>query len=71
MLTPREIKEHSKLTPEEQAAINNLFAALKALPPSLCISLDDYDYEFSVQKRVTTGFAAGIGKKIKKKSLFF
>lgn len=69
-LTEDERQDRRKLTPKEQAAVDTLMAAVKALPPSLCIDMDDFDHEFSVRKRITSGSATGVAK-LKKKSLFF
>jgi hypothetical protein len=70
MLTEKEIKKESQLNEKEKLAVDSLLAALKGLPSSLCISYNDYDHEFVIQKRIIPGFARKVAN-LKKKSLFF
>ncbi len=75
-LSNDEIKARAKLTPKEQIAVDALMAAVRDLPKSLCISVeevwedDSSEPNFSVSKRITRGSAQQVAK-LRKKSLHF
>jgi hypothetical protein len=69
-LTPEQRLKRAELTPKEKAAVDSFLAAARGLPSRICISIDDYESELIVQKRITSGSAMCVGK-VKKKSLFF
>lgn len=68
-LTKREIKERARLTPEEKTAVEALLAAVRALPKSLCLDVDEED-GFSVSKRITRGSCKQVAC-VRRKSLKF
>ncbi len=75
-LSETEIKSRAALTPKEQAAVDALLAAVKALPKSICINVDDAweddpsEPNFTVSKRITRGSAQQVAS-LRKKSLCF
>jgi hypothetical protein len=72
-LTPAERKARARLTPKEQMAVDNLVAAIKALPPSLCCATTDFSDDaehFTISKRITRGSATQVAK-VRKKSIIF
>lgn len=72
-LTREEIKARATLTPKEKAAVDALIAAAKALPKSICISVDDNDWgepNLKVSKRITRGSCQQVAS-LRKKTLTF
>lgn len=75
-LDKTEIKSRAALTPKEQAAVDALLAAVKALPKSICIAVDDAweddpsEPNFTASKRITRGSAQQVAS-LRKKSLCF
>ena len=75
-LDAAEIKARAALTPKEQEAVDALLAAVKALPKSICIYVEDFaeddtsEPNFIVRKRITRGSAAQVAS-LRKKSLTF
>lgn len=55
----------SNLTPEEATAIDNLKAAIKALPQSLHINIDDCEGTVNFWKRVNSFTAEEAAKPLK------
>jgi hypothetical protein len=71
-LDENEIKARAALTRKEQIAVNALMAAVKALPKSLCINIDDDPGRptFTVSKRITRESARQVAW-LRKKSVIF
>lgn len=75
-MTGEKVAKQEKLTPKEQAAVDALMAAMKALPKSICISVDDIfqndgtEPNFEVYKRITKGSSHRVAF-LRKKSLSF
>lgn len=68
-MTEEEIEKASRLTPKEKAAVDSLIAALRALPQSLTLDIDDMDCEVIVAKRITRRSTRVVAS-LRKKSLF-
>lgn len=69
-LTQAEVDKMKKLTPQEQAAVDVFIAAAKALPKSLCISVDSDAPHLCISKRITRGSCLDVAT-LRKKSLHF
>lgn len=73
-LTDEEKKELSKLTPDEQVAVDAFIAAARALPKTLCIGLEpDADVDenhLTISKRITANSCRQVAG-LHKKSLCF
>lgn len=75
-LDETEVKSRAALTPKEQSAVDALLAAVKALPKSICIAVDDAwendpsEPNFRVSKRITRGSAQQVAA-LRKRSLSF
>ncbi len=69
-LSQAEIDERAKLTPKEEVAVQAFLAAAKALPRTLHIHLDDFNYDLTVSKRLTAGSSQVVAE-LHKKSLCF
>ena len=75
-LSESEVASRATLTPKEQAAVDSLLKAVKALPKSICISVEDMlpdgssEPNFTVSKRITRGSAQEVAS-LRKKSLSF
>jgi hypothetical protein len=67
-LTQAEVDAEAKLTAKESRAVSSLVRAVRRLPSGFCLSVDDEG--FSVQKRITKGFAMGVAA-VKRKTLHF
>jgi len=67
-LTEKEIKARARLGPKEQAAVDALKAAVKALPRSICLEVDEEGLRIS--KRITSGSAQEVAT-VRKASLEF
>lgn len=71
-LTQAQCRKRARLTDEEKKAVDVFLAAAKALPESLCISVDDDPDEpnLTISKRITQGSAMRVAW-LKKRSLYF
>lgn len=70
-LTEKERKKRAILTPKEKAAVDAFLAAAKALPKSICITIDDWDEpNLKVSKRITSGSCQQVAG-LRKQSLCF
>jgi hypothetical protein len=72
-MTDEERDKKARLTPKEKLAVDNLIAAAKALPKSLCLEVeDDWDGEghLRVSKRITRHSSQQVAT-LRKKSLKF
>lgn len=72
-LSEEEEQKRKQPTPKEQAAINNLIKAVKALPDTICLSIEDNfwgEAGMKINKRITQGWAVEVAS-VRKKSLAF
>lgn len=73
-LTPAQIAKRSKLTRKERRAVSRLLSAVRALPNTLCVDVEDAsdsqprEHNFLVFKRITRGSSQEVAS-IRKKSL--
>lgn len=67
-LTDKELKARAKLGPKEKEAVDALKTAVKALPRSICLEVDEEGLHIS--KRITAGSAKEVAK-VRKASLEF
>ena len=60
-MTPEEKRQAAKLTPEEKAAVDAVVKAVKNLPKSICIAVEEYDdATLRVRKRITENSAVSV-----------
>lgn len=72
-MTDDELQRAAKLTPKEQKAVDDLIAAAKALPRSICVEITDNfqgDGNLLISKRVSRGACQQVAT-LTKKSLCF
>jgi hypothetical protein len=70
-MTPKERAEAAKLTPEEKEAVDALIKAVKNLPKTICIAVDQYDdATLRVRKRITSHSAVSVAT-LHKPSIYF
>lgn len=72
-LTKEEVDQRASLTMMERLAVDQFIKAAKALPKSICISLDENDFDepnLIVSKRITRGSCKQVAA-LRKKSLCF
>jgi len=72
-LSEAEIEARECLTSKEQIAVDAFMRAAKALPKSICISVDEFwdnEPSLKVSKRITSGAARQVAA-LRKKSLCF
>lgn len=67
-LTEAERKQRAKLTAKESRLVGQLVRAVRRLPRTLCIDVDDEG--FRVRKRITVGSAMQVAE-VKRKTLVF